>query len=420
MQQKLEEDELSSESLTNILLIVSSLGVIALSILWFFLARRKNNHETVSETISELQPSSGIFIPLVNPIISTPPQLNNPSPPTSTPSRKELKTESIKPQTITDKEIISSSPQRKIIPSSSSQQESSPSGHLLSHHSFLMVCTKCNNLLATFIPSMHEYSFPERFEKHPFTFAVLRGDIDDKRRHVAMMPRMDEKQHSECFVPTLCIPESPYLEQEFTCKKLDEATILQMKDKSKMERDLGKLMRLYCNKCNTKVGSILKDPMQLPVDNNTTLPCNTFMDQEDCSIVEKCHCQPSSDHETINAATTYRKVTLGEWKYSSLSSLLFDMPQNERRDTKTFNNRRRGGFNQSRRGTSMNQRGGFRGRGRGGSKSFRNNNPAQPKVSQPVTTQPKEKKKRANKRKKGAKGLDNEKKIKTEHNTQDK
>jgi len=78
MQQQLEENALSSESLTNILLIVSSLGVIALSILWFLLARRKNNHETVSETISELQPSSGIFIPLVNPIISTPPQLNNP------------------------------------------------------------------------------------------------------------------------------------------------------------------------------------------------------------------------------------------------------------------------------------------------------------------------------------------------------
>ncbi|KAF0979123.1 hypothetical protein FDP41_002193 [Naegleria fowleri] len=242
--------------------------------------------------------------------------------------------------------------------------------HLLSKHSFLMVCSKCNYLFATFLPSSRIpeqecEEFPERFVKHPFTFGVLKLDNDNRRRNVAFMPRFhvntrndsqmkdeqededgnEQQEEENAIIPTLCSIDTSPLEQEFICKKIEEAELSQMKDLTKRERDAGKLLRLYCKNCNTKVGSILKNPLNIQVAPNLSLPFNTFMDQQDCSIIEKCHCQPHEHDETkyVNSNNivisdqedekTFRKTTLGEWKYSTLASMLFEMPES-RKDLK--------------------------------------------------------------------------------------
>ncbi|KAG2382647.1 hypothetical protein C9374_005227 [Naegleria lovaniensis] len=234
--------------------------------------------------------------------------------------------------------------------------------HLLSKHSFLMVCSKCNYLFATFLPpsrlpEQEHMEFPERFTNHPFTFGVLKLDNDNRRRNVAFMPRFhqeyrmkdeqedDKRQEEEkTLIPTLCFMENSPLEQEFICKKIEESELSQMKDVSKRERDAGKLLRLYCKNCNTKVGSCLKEPLKIQVAPGLSLPFNTFMDQQDCSIVEKCHCeQQMDDSKYIDSNNivitdeedrkTFRKTTLGEWKYSSLASMLFEMPES-RKDLK--------------------------------------------------------------------------------------
>ena len=277
--------------------------------------------------------------------------------------------------------------------SATSSPQKQQQGHLLSTHSFLMVCSKCNNLFATFIPpkqdsTLKEPVFPERFKTHPFTFGVLLGD--NKRRNVAFTPRFSEEDGEQLFIPTLCQPDSKYLEEEFDCRKIQESDLAEMKDKCKMARDMGKLLRLFCKKCGTKVGSILKEPLQLSVTEDIKLPFNTFMDQEDCSIVEKCHCNHSDSVDmnmyinsenivNVSDSSTFRKVSLGEWKYSSLASMLFDMPDVPPKNSSTHHNRNRNYHNNN----SNNN-----GRGRFPQRKFNNNQPHRRNNQRPKSSNP--------------------------------